>query len=465
MKKVVSLFLVSLFCVMLNANAIAAAPVSDSEGTAYLPSGGEYTDENFYGTDELQVFANGAIRVYPTAKGTSDSEASTAVERALYSQRATGPIAGMLTNAGDAKSYTIEVDYSVVSEVILCAFPFLTTKDFTISIYRESTQTTSEITTQLNTVNFIPKTFISLLSKENTTETYTISIIAQEDVTGYAFTLGEKETFADDFGGGNTYPTIPKNNPCEEPGYITNMPQFIKGYQALLNTGEWFHYVADGETYITAEIMNRHDLAFDVYELDTGIPVATTKDTAHVVSYYSNGEYLDVVQMRLDLEVGKDYVIRFYSTSYVPVSDEDLWNSLYTIWIGLPYFKNQSVSYTSPAYSLPKNTTRTFTFDVSGFPDSMRADDMTRFNVKGSSTGGISATSCRITAPNGYTFTAPYGSASGLPFPTLYNYLDSPSNIPINGTWKVTVSSIKDIPNLRFYISGAALQIVGNHGN
>lgn len=107
MKKVVSLFLVSLFCVMLNANAIAAAPVSDSEGTAYLPSGGEYTDENFYETDELQVFANGAIRVYPTAKGTSDSEASTELESALHLQRALGPLAGMLDNAGDVESYTI----------------------------------------------------------------------------------------------------------------------------------------------------------------------------------------------------------------------------------------------------------------------------------------------------------------------------------------------------------------------
>lgn len=463
MKKVVSLFLVFLFCVMLNANAIAA-PVSDSEGTAYLPSGGEYTNENFYEPDVLQVFANGAIRVYPTAKETSDSEASTELESALYSQRAIGPLAGMLDNAGDVESYMVEVDYSVISEAVLCVYPFITTKDFTVSIYRESTQTTTELPTEMNTVNFIPKLFIRLLPTENAIETFTISFAAQEDFTGYAFTLGGKETFADDFGGGNTYPTVPKNNP--DPEYKTALSRFFKGYQALLNTGEWFHYVADGETYITAEIMNRHDLAFDVYELDTGNCVGRTAASNHVVSYYPNGEYSDVVQMRLDLEVGQDYVIQFYSTSNATVSDEDLWNSMYTIWIGLPHFEHQSVSYTSPAYNLSKNTTRTFTFYVSGFPESMRVDNMTHFNVRGRDPyGGISATSCKITAPNGYTFTAPFGSASGLPFPTLYNYLDSPSNIPINGTWKVTVSSISDIPNLRFYISGHALQIVGNDGN
>ncbi|MDE7221593.1 MAG: hypothetical protein K2O45_18610, partial [Oscillospiraceae bacterium] len=358
-----------------------------------------------------------------------------------------------------------EIDHEILPKVLLCVHPFLTTNDFVVEIYRESTQTSWQTTTQnmISELVFTPKMFLTLSNSDSIMETYTITFKALTDNTNYSFTLGTLDTFAEDFGGSDVIATVPSNAPDEKLESI-GMTKYFSGYQALLNTGEWFHYRADGETYITARIAKRNSLAFIVINADTGEIEYESQDTDRRILNVSDTEWHGCVQKRLDLEPGGNYLIGFYSTEYIPT--DDVMNDNYYIWIGYPYFTNEKISYASASYSVSAGTKRTFTFTLSGFTKSARANNMTRFYA----TGGKKSMdprikSCQITAPNGQTFQAQLGYYGSLPAAVFFNYLNNPSNIPLNGTWKVTVEAADDIPDFNFRISGHVLTIVGNDGN
>ena len=241
----------------------------------------------------------------------------------------------------------------------------------------------------------------------------------------------------------------------------------MKGYQSLLNgEGEWFHYIPDGngETFITAEMPNWKHMAFDVYNLDTGELICQTDEKSdNVVRTRSDTLYLGYVQKKLDLEPGTNYLIRFYSTVTMPVEHRF---DTYNIWIGRPFIEMKKIDYVSPITSISANTTKTFSFKMPDYPESMRADINTLFRFTGDNKGhDYRITSCQITAPNGYTFPAPMGNKSGLSKIKLDDYLNNPGNVPINGTWKITAKANKSISNLQFRIMGYVSAIVGNGGN
>ena len=465
-KKLLALVLAMMMAFTMMIIPAAAAPTDESSDVQ--PS---ILDDIALNNDVLgnqAQFANTAIRLSSDGiQDTDDFIGREDLSNALFSQNAAElTYYGELSEAGLTKSYVFEVDHSSFPEILICAYPSGSVDDFKITIFRESDQKSWSARTE-NEIDegtvLIPKQFFRFSNSDGITETYTITITALTSNTYYAFTIGTPDAFENDFGGPYTFATVPKNTPDEEKG-ARCMTYFMKGHQALLNTGEWFHYVADGETYITASMLNWNGLAFDVYELEAGELklVYETSSTDRLIMQESSTLYQGFVQKRLDLERGKDYFICFYSTTYRQV--ESIWDT-YNIWIGYPYFLSDTSGYKSATYSIPANTTRTFTFNVSGVPKSMRADPSTYFQATGNGKYmDTRVSSCTITAPNGYSFTAQFGYKSGLPYPVIFNYLNNPSNIPINGKWTVKVTTSAAIPDWRFVIYGGT-SIVGNDGN
>ncbi len=104
-----------------------------------------------------------------------------------------------------------------------------------------------------------------------------------------------------------------------------------------------------------------------------------------------------------------------------------------------------------------------YTFNLSGFPDSARLCTLTRMKILTNSYYNI--TYCQIRTPNGQTYLAPYGKVWGPENPEIYDYLDSPDNVPMNGKWTVTIESSKTLSDLQFSLSGSYKMIVGNDVN
>lgn len=463
MKKAISILLVTLCTFLLCATAFATSVTTYYEETDYVSQSEESSDIYFseLNNAENAVYSSldGAIRVNSMSPNTSSIENWTDLSMTQFSQHGSGMITGALNYAGDFALYTLTVDHSVTPKVLVCAYPFATTKDFAVQIYGEDSRTIVDSKVEVNKNYYDAKKFYSISSSNGQTETYTILITALEDSTGFGLAVGTEENFAEDFGGLQTCPTVPKNIPYGELEQIGGTRYFC-GYPSLLGVGEYFLYIADGETFIQVGSSAGVDIDFSIQDLDTGL-TESSQPSDHMHWYYSDTYYDEVVARRLDLEAGHTYLIKFYSNSY---RSNDGMSDHYLVWIGLPTLRGQEIDCTSTPISLPANTQKTYTFNLSGFPKSARVSSGTRFHVKGSNSFGV-ITYCQITAPNGYSFLAPYGQKSGLSDPVLYNYLKTPGNIPVNGKWTVTVTSSKAIPDLKFSISGFYKMIPGSDVN
>lgn len=470
MRKIISVLLASLLTFALCANAFAmssggpegAATASFNDESPIYPM-----DETEYYPEEQNNLPNG-IRLIsenlsedydmnmPDLQADGDEE----------EEEERGPTAfGVLVSTDEVASYTLEVDHDLFPEFIIGFYRYCTVNDFRATVLTESTQ--KAVTIDTNTgggTNILSaRRFLTFSKPEGGIENYTITIRTSVPQTGYAFIISTPDTFVDDFSGIHSFTTAAKNVPTDELRKL-GLNQHMISRQALLNGGgDWFHYNADGETYITASIINWNNLAFEVYDLDTAKQIYYTTKENNVIRTRSDTLYEGYVQARLDLTPGKDYLIHFYSTSYKQVENLD---DVYHIWMGLPSIQMEKIEYTSSLCSVAANTTRTFSFHLSDYPESMRASKDTIFRFTG---GGkyhdYNITSCQITAPNGYSFSAPQGSKTGLSMIELDDYLNNPSNVPINGTWRITVKASQAIPNLKFSISGYVSQIIGNDGN
>lgn len=463
MKKIMSVLLVTL-CIFSLCGTAFAVPANSEEEPAPFFTNDELQDINIseFNNHETEIYSssNGSIRVCSISQNAASLEEYSDFDDARFSQRGTGMITDALDKAGDIAPYTLTIDHSVTPKVLVCAYPFATTKDFAIQIYGEDSREIWNSKVEVNKNYYEPKKFYPITGADGQTEVYTIIFTALEDNTGFGFTVGTEETFAEDFGALQTCPTIPKNIPYGELEQIGST-RYINGFRSLLNSGESFLYVADGETFITAGGDVGTDIDFIVRDLDTDEVVCETTSSDHLIWYTSSTMREDDVAKCLKLKYGHTYLITFYSSTYQPI--DSVWDT-YTIWIGMPCFRSQSISCASSSVNLPANTKRTYTFNLSGFPKSARVSTNTTFNVKGSDSFGY-ITYCQITAPNGYTFLAPHGHKSEVAKPEIYNYLETPNNIPINGNWKVTVMSSHAIPDLKFSISGSYRMIVGNDVN
>jgi len=230
------------------------------------------------------------------------AEASTAysLDSTAVSQAETevAPVIGELPNAGDSITYTLEIDHTVFPEFVLYGFACGLTGDSTIIVYDENGAVAGgvELRNSLSGLNSIycPKGFTRISNASGEVVTYTIVASTTTGNAAYAFNLGTIDDFVPLYGG-NNFATVAKNVPSDEVAEL-GLTGHFKGSQALLNTGEWFHYTADGYTYITAGITNHNSLAFVVYDGDTMEEVYATSAADRVMEIHSSTLYEGHVQ-------------------------------------------------------------------------------------------------------------------------------------------------------------------------
>lgn len=378
-------------------------------------------------------------------------------------------ITGALANPGDTATHYIQIDHALYPEAVLYAFTYgKGSGNATIEVYDED----STLVTGIALINKLddkvantimrPKGGAYIRSSSATIKNYRITVKTETGNVGYAINIGTIDTYVENLGGPSNITTVGKNIPPEA-AYIKTV--YLISPQMQLNDGEWFRYTADGYTYITARIPKHDSLAFDVYDATDNSLVYRTNAGDKGIEVMDPSTYTGYVQKGLDLEAGKDYLIKFYSTSHIASTDI---TEGYYVSIGYPFLTTQKFDYTPQTFYVPANTTKTFYINVSdsAIPTSARAEGGTAvYFTAGSSSNNAYITSCKITAPNGYTFTPTNGAYRGkFVQPSPVNYLTDPNHVPIRGTWKVTIRTSKSL-NFKFYFTGYYYMIMGNDGN
>ncbi|MDE6954398.1 MAG: hypothetical protein K2P18_01345 [Oscillospiraceae bacterium] len=378
-------------------------------------------------------------------------------------------ITGSLANPGDTATYDLEIDHALYPEVILHGFAYGEgTGNAIIRVYDEDGTRITGISL-MNTLNdkiantvTSPKGSARIKSSSAITKNYRITVETETGDVSYAMNVGTMDTYAKDCAGPNNVTTVAKNIPPEA-AYIKTV--YFGRPQMLLNDGEWFRYKADGYTYITARIPQHDTLAFDVYDaVDNSLVYRTTAEDRGT-KVQSTSLYTGYVQKGLELENGKDYLIKFYSTSHIATTNL---SDHYYISIGYPFLTTQKFRYTAHKYYVPANTTKIIYINVTdpAIPKSARlgGNSAVHFTTD-SSLNDAYITSCKMTAPNGFTFTLLNGSKrGGFVQPSPVNYLSDINHVPVHGTWKVTIRTSKSL-NLEFYFTGYYDIIMGKDGN
>jgi hypothetical protein len=407
---------------------------------------------------------NSAIKV-TTVQEMSNSLMSMAESGVVPFQESDGPMMqGVLPTKEDFAVYEVEINHSILPEVILYAFCYGATGDVSIDVKNSSGTTvarTSLVNRSIDTMaRYFPKNFTSIKNSSGDIVTYEITVTSSTGYAAYGINLGTKETIVESFGG-NNFTTVAKNVPSDTVAEV-EMQSSIPGTAILLNTGEWFHYTADGDTFISATRTNCDDLAFFVLDPETGDILFATDDTNCGRLDDTGTQYLGYVTAGLRLESGKDYMICFYTTDPI----EEIWNDYYFVYIGLPFMYSEAVDYCSrTSYSVSTGTTRTFKFNVTGLPASARAGQTTyvAFNTP-NSRDNVCITSLIITAPNGKSYVA---DSLGRCHDFHYDSRDffSAENVPISGTWTVKIRTSKDISGLQFKVFGSYKRVPGVLGD
>lgn len=377
-------------------------------------------------------------------------------------------IVGGLSNPGDTATYEVQIDHALYPEAILYAFTYGAAGNATIRVYDENNSLVTGIVLRnklddnvMNTI-LAPKGAVYIRNSDAATIKYKVTVETETGDVGYAMKIGTMDTFVEDYGGRNNVTTVAKNT---SPKAAYDTPAFFRSPQMLLNNdGDWFRYTADGYTYITARIDNKDCLAFEVYDATNNTLVYRTNSKDRGIETYADSTYQGHVQKGLELEKGKDYLIRFYTTSYISTTKP---SDTYAISIGYPFITSYKLDCPSQQFYVPANTTKTFYIDVSdpNIPSSARANCQTtvRFTA-GSSLNNTYVKSCQITAPNGYTFYTSGGLYHGFENPSTANYLTDSNHVPIRGTWKVTIRTSKAF-TFYFRISQYCAIILGNDGD
>lgn len=358
--------------------------------------------------------------------------------------------------AGDSKTFTMQIDHSLYPEAWLFIFPYGGIGECTVNVAGVGSHTLRTRPATSSTV-FDLKGIFTIKGADGVKD-YTVTVSTPEGNAGCGLVLTAKDTFAATCGGEDNAASIRKN---EATDYGVT---YFSGYRPLLTgAGEWFRYTADGETYICARAAEMDDLKVTVYDVNTGEIFADTKPEDREIVQEGGGQWTGYVSKRLALQSGHDYLFQVQSASAKADSA-----TKYYFTAGLPGTINEMIKINSTnSFSLPANTTKTFTFNVSGYPSSSRLGSYGRICFQtGSVTSNLDITSLKITAPNGKVLVAPSQGRYDLSKPIDYNhYLTGSSNIPLNGTWTVTIRSRAALSGLKFKIESEVEHIPGKDGN
>lgn len=461
MKKVISLLL--SFSVIFS--LVIPCFAAEAEDVTGMPQ--VITDEE-RAQSALESTINSAIKVTPIKEIEASTSGQARIQNGLLStytadEEAGGPmITCILPTTTDYGVYEVEIDHSILPEVVLYAFCYCATGDADVVVTNSNGSQVAKTSLVNRSVDTMARYWPKWLTyiKGAGVKTYTITITTTTGNAICAVNLGTRETLAECFGGIENFTTVGKNVPSEKVAAVEMMSSF-PAQSALLNTGEWFHYTADGDTFITATLEDHENLGFFVVDAETGNKIFETTDEDCGRTDVQATSYLGYVTAGLSLEAGKDYFICFYSTT--PVKEE--WDRYYLVYIGVPFIYSEKIDYVSPtSYSVPAATTKTFKIRVDNkFPSSAVAEGKTTvaFNTP-KSVNNVSITSLIITAPNGKSYVAaPLGRCDDFHC-DITNYF---GNTPINGTWTVQIRTSEPLSGLQFKIWGYYTRILGSVGD
>ncbi len=363
-----------------------------------------------------------------------------------------------LPNPGDQKTFRIQIDHALYPNARIYVFPYGGQGDCTIRISGAAYTGTKTLNTKpaAGTIVFDTKTVFKIAG--DGAEEYAVSVSTSEGNAAYALILTTEEDFVDMCGGKGNAVSIRKNQATEYGvSYFGGLRRLLAG------DGEWFRYTADGDTYIHASAAEIDDLTIAVYDADTGLQKCITGADDRETVQEEYGQWTGYVSKKVELQPGHDYYFQVKSESAKKDSEY-----VYLFSAGLPRTVYDMIEVrSSKTFSIPANTTKTFSFEVSGYPKSSRLGGYGRICFQtGSVVNNLDITSLQITAPNGRVLTAPSQGQYNLSTPIDYdNYLTSRNNIPLNGTWKVSIRSKTALSGLYFRIKAQVDHIPGKDGN
>lgn len=441
-RKIASIVLAMALSVSLSGtNVYATATSSNAESTAPTEESAEMpTEQSTEAPTKAPESSDGALML-----GEVDTLDST------------GPnVIVELPNAGDEKTIEMQIDHSVYPEALLYAFTHGGLGDCTITVSNGSSML---IKTEASTgsTSYAPKGIIPISGSGGVTN-YTVTVSTKSGDASCALNLTTESTFAETCGGKENYTSIAKNVGTK---YGVT---FMAGRLLHLNgEGDWYHYTADGDTYIYTSATRLKDFVITVYDADTVTKIDSTDKEDLETQILSSTLWTGYCEKLFKLESGHDYFIQIQSTSKVSGKSADT----YTVSVGLP--KATSIGYNinpTKTYSIPANTAKTFMIDVSGYPSSARLARGVVISFRpDDSSDYIEISSLRITAPNGKVLTgAKYGEYIHYEDMDFNDYLTSPNNIALNGTWKVTITAKRAISKIKFSIVGTGYYIPGQVG-
>ena len=362
-----------------------------------------------------------------------------------------------LPEAGDTKTFNMQIDHSLYPEARLCVYINDGLGDCKVNV-----SDIGSYVIRTNPASISPgfnNKYIININGSGGVKDYTVTVSTSAGNACCALILATQETLAEMCGGRENATSIQKNISTD---YGVS---WFGCFQPLLTgEGEWFRYTADGDTYIRAYASMINDLTVSVYEADTGTFVGRTTEKDREIERESDTSWTGQVSKKLAPQPGHEYLFQVQSSSVNTTNN----NKMYGFTVGLASTIFQMIEVTSTnSYTIPANTTKIYTFKVSGYPNSTRLSSYGRISFQtGSVTSNLDITSCTIKAPNGKIFNAPSQGLYTLSQPIDYNnYFTSPNNVPLNGTWTVTIRSSAALSGLKFRIKAQVEHIPGSDGN
>lgn len=466
LKRILSFLLIFALAVGMNVANVSAAEL-ETEGTEVPEGIAETQDDVIYDTENVEIegMSSALVKEPKISVEAQSGEIANIDENVSESEELVAfdednRIIFELPNPGDKKTFRIQIDHTLYPDARICIFPYGGFGDCTIGISEATAADVRTIRTKPNSGStaYDMKTVFEMQGADGVKE-HRVSVSTVEGNAVCAMVLATKETFADVYGDWRCAATVRKNQSTEFG--VT----FGSGWQRLLNgKGEWFRYTADGDTYIHASCSKMDDLRISVYDIDnTEEAIYWTDADDRETVQEGNGEWTGYVSKKVALEPGHDYYFQVQA-------DSDKRDSpyKYLFSVGLPRTVYDMIEVrSSKTFSIPANTTKTFSFEVSGYPKSSRLGGYGRICFQtGSVVNNLDITSLQITAPNGRVLTAPSQGQYNLSTPIDYdNYLTSRNNIPLNGTWKVSIRSKTALSGLYFRIKAQVDHIPGKDGN
>lgn len=363
-------------------------------------------------------------------------------------------ISGVLEEGRDAISYEIAVDHSVYPEFAVYAYTSGAGLGVsTVYVYDEDNKKCGSVYllpySSSGGTALTPKGFIEISDTSGEIKTYTVRILSQTDNAGYTISAGPISAIDKHLGGAENAATVGRT------GQATAVNQYISSYLALMNgEGDWYRYTPETNdaTYIGNLVYQVSSTAFEVYDAETSVKIYDSSPDDQYF-YTNNNSTSTVMQNRLTLEMGKEYLIR----SFTPTSVSKSLSNRYRVFMGTPSVRTERITYSDPTYyTIPANRKTTIRVNVTSQSDLARLTIASIVFGAGSAASNASITSCKITAPTGQVLTATNGTASVSIPPDLTDFLNNSTNIPINGRWTIEVQTDKKL-NLHLYMSGTAI--------